>query len=199
MSGLLPTQHTNDQSALWSIYADNLLRTTLELGLAAALGQGVTAKGRVTKTAALAVELEAGTKLFCEGVMLHLLAAAPKSGLTAGSTNYLYATITRAARTRGTLSSVDTWSLTLTANTTGTPPSSLAIPLAVISIPSADITAIDDAPAGKYLQRPGPAPDTISAGSILAVDDGYQFNARQRVTVRGRLSVRGYYSIRGRD
>lgn len=197
MSGTLPQQHSNSQTASFSIAADNQLRDVLGAGLAAALGTGVLAKGRVTKTAALAVEVETATVFFTEGVALTLGAAAAYSGLTAGQTNYLWGLLTRTARDRSIATAVDTWALVLSHNTTGVAPSALSIPLATISIPSASITRIDDVPAGKYLQRGGQIRETVPSGEVVAVESGYQVNARGVITVRGQLSVRGHYYIRG--
>lgn len=202
MADTLPTQHLTTQNARWSIFADNQLRDTLETGLAAALGVGVLAKGRVSKTAALAVEVETGTILFCEGVAVTLGSAAGYSGLTAGTTNYLWGLVTRTARDRNTITALDTWALVLSHNTTGTPPSALHIPLATLSIPVSSITGIDDAPAGKYLRGIGAAGQvrhTVAAGEVLAVDSTYQASAVGTVTVRGKLAVRGRYYVRGRS
>jgi hypothetical protein len=200
MADTLPTQHTTAQTARWSIFSDNQLRDTLETGLAAALGTGVLSKGRVTKTAALAVELETGTVLFCEGVALTLSVAAAYSGLTAGQTNYLWGLVTRTARDRNTLTALDTWALVLSHNTTGVAPTALSIPLAVISIPASAITGIDDAPAGKYLpvaSRLGATKDTVALGDVAAIDSGYQVQVAEQMTVRGLLVVRGHLYVRG--
>lgn len=201
MSETLSRQHTNAQSARFSIAADNQLRTTLETGLHAALGAGVLAKGRVTKTAALAVEVETGTQFFTEGVALTLGSAAGYSGLANG-TNYLWGLITRTARDRNTPTAVDTWALVLSHGASATPATAQHILLAIITAAGGTITAIENAPAGKYLKGlavAGQVRDTVAAGAVTAIDSGYQIAARNKMTIRGTAYVRGYGHIRGRD
>jgi hypothetical protein len=200
MPGTLPTQHANSLSAPWSIAADNQFRSTLETSLDAALGAGVVAGGGVTKTAAFAVEVAAGTQVFTEGVLVELLAALPRTGITPSQTNYLWGLVTRTARTRATPTSVDSWSLALTHNTTGIAPSALSVPLAVIVADGAGITSIEEYPAGKFLRvanLSGGVRDTIALGEAGVVEAGHQLSLVDTLTVRGLQVVRGRIFVRG--
>lgn len=137
----------------WSLTRDTQFRTQLETSFTNLHGSGVISGGYVTKTAAFAVEVASGTKLFHEGVSLTLSAAASYSSLEAG-TCYLWGKInvTRANPTLPATS--DTYALTLTHNTTGTAPSADHFLLATIVAGTGGIAAqsdINQHPTGKYL------------------------------------------------
>lgn len=164
MSDLLPRQHGAGLTAPWSLDADNHLRSVLETALNSLLGKGVVSGGAVTQTAAFSVEVATGTVVFCKGVALTLGSAVPRTGLTPSSTNYLWGTITRSPRDRFTATALDTYTLDVTHNTSGTPPSDEAILLATITTDGSGITAINNGPSGKYRdEEPAAVGFTIGA------------------------------------
>lgn len=138
---------------LWSLVRDNQLRSQLETSLEYLHGHGVLIGGKVTKSAAFAVQVEASTVLYCQGVALVLSAAATYSSLVAG-TCHLWGVITVTRATQSNPAASDTYALTLTHNLTGTAPSSRHFLLATITVATAGIESndsIDNNPAGKQI------------------------------------------------
>jgi hypothetical protein len=158
------------------------------------------AGGGVVKTAAFAVEVAADTQVFTEGVLVTLTAAIPRTGIAPSQTNYLWGLVTRTARDRETATAVDTWALALTHNTTGTAPTDLSVPLAVIVADGAGITSIEEYPAGKFLRATNllaGTRDTVAAGEAAVVEASHQASLLESLTVRGLLVVRGKIFVRG--
>ena len=186
MSDLLPRQHASGLTAQWSLDADNQLRSVLETALAAVLGKGVVSGGAVTQTAAFTAQVASGTVLFCKGVALTLSAAASHSGLTPSTTNYLWGTVTRTARDRFTATALDVYALTLTHNTTGTPPSDEAIALAVITTDGSGITGIAEPSSGKYFDA-----QPASIGFTVGAEVSNVIPVTLQVKNRGGISLPG--------
>jgi hypothetical protein len=69
----------------YSLDRDSQTRTQLEAALDAALGRGFTRGGHVTKTAALAIEIDADFAVFAEGVSYERLTAQAYSGFGTGT------------------------------------------------------------------------------------------------------------------
>jgi hypothetical protein len=192
----LPTQ----SSPFDSLERDTQLRTELEAGFDAALGKGVVSGGGVTKTAAYAVQIATGTKVFAYGMRITL--SAPHSHTltnTAAGTVYLWGKITRTPHSSASPTALDTFALTVTDTTSSTAPTADDFLLAVITVGSSAITSIEEWPAGKALDSVNmvqSAPDTIAVGSVGVVESGRQIMLNRIFTVRGKAVVRGLALVR---
>lgn len=181
---------------------DDYLREVQEEYYDAALGRGIVSGGAVTKTAPFTVELAIGTVIAARGVKHTMTAAAPRSGLNASATNYVFARLVRATPIytgSGAVSNLPTWSVETTHNTTGaTPVGNGWIPVAIAPADGSGVTGIDE-PSGKYLRSVNmvqSAPDTITVGAVGVVESGRQLILNNQMTVRGKLVVRGRLTVR---
>jgi hypothetical protein len=136
----------------YSLDRDSQTRTQLEAALDAALGRGFTRGGHVTKTAALAIEIDADFAVFSEGVVFERLTAQAYSGFGNG-TVYVWGWLKRTAANQSNRGDLDTYTLDLTHRTNDpTQPPDHNIPVIVLTVAAGDITALTE-PAGKYLHR----------------------------------------------
>lgn len=197
----LARQATSDTDyAAFSLVRDNQLRTQLEAGLLAAIPSGVVSGCLLTKVSGFTVSIPSGAVFFAQGVTLTLGSAQQYTAGSAG-TVYVWAKILRTAGTFTDPLASDTYSLSVTHNTSGTAPSSDHFPLAILLTNAAGIQHIDNAPAGKYVPTVAqwfPQSDSIATGAGATVDSGEQLYLRNKLTVRGYVKVRGLLTIEGR-
>jgi hypothetical protein len=185
----------------WSLVRDSQFREELEAALHSAVGAGVVSGGAVAKTAAMTVELAAGTVIFNRGVLYTVPTAVSSTILNASATVQLWGKITRAAANQDNPGDEDTYTfpLSTTVETTPTPPSADHVHLATIVTDSGpDITSVDDNPPGKYV-RAGSAAlvgnlDTIPVW-MTTIQTGLTEIWGGTLTIKGVLEVHGQIRV----
>jgi hypothetical protein len=171
---------SNDQP--WSLQRDNQLRSLLEGMFLTLYGPGVVSGCRVTPSTGFSVTIPSGSVFFAHGVVLTLSEDQSYTAAVASTAAvYLWAMVLRTQATQSSPTSSDTYSLSVTHNTTGAAPSDDHCCIAILTTGAAAIESIDNGPAGKFLrQLPnlGQITITVSGTSTLTAAQ-----ARNRILV----------------
>jgi len=198
MPATLPLQGASYQE-YYSLARDTHLRTVLEDGFNALHGRGVLAKGRISKTAAYAIEVETATQFFAEGKRLTLGAAAAYTATEGAGLVYVWGKIARTAAAQATLAALDTYALAITHTLVNTAPSEDHFPLAILTLDGSGIVSWDDEPPGKRV-RALAAPlvlqrDYIAAAEVQEIPAGQQVHLFDELTIAGELVLGGNLRI----
>ncbi len=170
------------------------LVTTLEEGFTRTLGYGVISGGLVTVTSGFGVRVANSSRFFAEGKVHTLSAVSDYNGIVETSTTvYLWGLITRTNGGDSLPAAEDTYTLTVSHNTSGTAPSALHFPLAVVKTDGSGVASINNGPEGKYLKVISPlwqGKTTIAAtdGAVVAADEEL---VRAKLTVNGVVTING--------
>jgi hypothetical protein len=137
----------------WSLTRDTQLRSLLESAFDSLFGHGVISGGEFSQTTGFSGEVANGSVFYTEGVSLTLSAARAYTVTTPNAAEvYVWGLLQRTAATQSDPTASDTYALAVTENTTGTAPSSLYFPLAIVRTDGNGIAEIDNAPAGKFVR-----------------------------------------------
>lgn len=182
-----------------SLNRDTQLRDVLETADLDTFGAGIISGGIVTKTAGYGVKLASGTKIRVEGVTATLAADLNFTMPHSAALEYLWATITRTPAVNPTtsLTTLDTYTVDLTSNTTGTAPSAQHVLVAIVNEDGTGVTSIDSAPDGKFLRAAQQLVSqrlTVPAGEAVNIPAGYGV-VLPKITVLGTLRINGTLRI----
>lgn len=183
----------------WSLERDNQTREQLEAGLGALAAPGVVSGGAVTKTAGFSVEIAAGTRIWAGGALFTLPLAQSYTAAVANSTVHLWGSVARVAADQEVPTALDSYTLAVTHNTTGQPPSAEHFRLAILTTNDSGISRLNDLPPEKYVHpvthpfRPQRA--AIPAGLVQYVNQGEQVWQYGELVIDGELAVGGEVRI----
>lgn len=175
------------------------LITALETTANSLFGNGVVSGGDISHVSGYTVQIATASVLSGEGYLHTLSATQNYTAAEASTTVYVWGVITRTAADYTSGVAVDTYALTLSHNLTGARPSAAHFPLAILTTDGSGVTAIDNAPAGKYqrlLAGTGGVRDTVGLHETCLVPGRHQLIIHQALTVRGTLTVRGQAVVR---